>query len=169
MSALLGLTEFYLCLTMVSMGAIIYTIPSLISTIRTSSQLLNRYKKLRTVEELESIDGVPTNVLNEWKIVSNAIGYTTLLTEEISKLNNLRPKFLIAEIGMILLGLMIVVGAYTQTVASCIATLLLMVAITIIYSVLNNKKYIEEYVDTLVNVEKESESSKNDAADAIYR
>jgi len=147
-------------MTIVTIMMIIISVPSILITVRNSSKQLKRYKTLRSMNNLGN-NPLPQHIVNEWNAVKSPIGYTTLITEEIERLNGIRPAIFQTEIAFILIVFMAFVPGYSSAIFWIMIVLLVIVTITVIYGSLNIKMYTVEYLTILQELSNNGEESRD--------
>ena len=152
--------DIFLAMTIVTIMMIIISVPSILITVRNSSKQLKRYKTLRSMNNLGN-NPLPQHIVNEWNAVKSPIGYTTLITEEIERLNGIRPAIFQTEIAFILIVFMAFVPGYSSAIFWIMIVLLVIVTITVIYGSLNIKMYTVEYLTILQELSNNGEESRD--------
>ena len=160
---LIGFNEIYGAILIVAILLVVLSIPSILLTVRGSSKLLSRYRLLRSVEQ-SNTDNIPKIILNEWTAVKSPLTYVTMLSEEIERLNTLRPAVLQAEIASVLIILLAVVPQFERDVLIAMIAILVVVFASLIYARMNAHSYAVEYVTTM----SELETNGGESHDMIY-
>jgi len=138
-------------LMIVALFLIILSVPTIILAVRASSKLLNRYKTLRSVDDLEEGD-VSKQALEEWNVVRNPLGYTALLSDEIERLGALRQAMLHSEIAIVVLIFLAIYPGYEMGVLIAVIAIVSAVLFVVLYGRMNLRGYIHEYVDALTEI-----------------
>jgi len=154
----IGSDDIFLAMTIVTMLMIILSVPSILITVRNSSKQLKRYRTLRSITDLGK-EPVPQHIVNEWNAVKSPIGYTTLITEEIERLNSLRPAIFQTEIAFVLIVFMAFIPGYSNDIFWVMIVLLVIVFATVIYGSMNIKMYTLEYLAILQELNNNGEES----------
>lgn len=152
--------DIFLAMTIVTMMMVILSIPSILITVRNSSKQLKRYKTLRSMNDLGN-KPIPQHIVNEWNAVKSPIGYTTLITEEIERLDGIRPAIFQTEIAFVLIIFMTFVPGYSSDIFWIMIVLLIVIIVTVIYGSLNIKMYTLEYLAILQELSNNGEESRD--------
>ena len=147
-------------LMLITLLLIILSIPSIVLSFMSASKALKKYIALRTLKVSEDSD-VPAHILNEWKAVKSNMSYATLITEEIERLNALRPSLFQAEIGIFLIIAMAFYPGYESDVFVLMMVLLVIAVVAVIYGYSNMKRYKNEYLSVLKEITGDSANSKD--------
>ncbi|MCL2785718.1 MAG: hypothetical protein FWD81_00635 [Methanomassiliicoccaceae archaeon] len=139
-------------LVIVALFLIILSTPTIILAVRASAKLLNRYKILRSVDDLEE-GTVSKQMLEEWNTVNSPLSYTALLSDEIERLGALRQATLHSEIAVAILIFMMFYPGYESDVLIGIIAIVSAVVLVIVYGTRNLRRYIREYVDALAEID----------------
>lgn len=151
----------------VVMMLVILSVPSILLTVRNSAKLLKKYKMLRSVDMSGKKD-VPEKVLNEWNAANSQMAYTTLVTEEIEKLNGLRPAIFQCELAIVLMIVLIIVPGFAQPVLWLIIAMIAVSVIAVLYGALNIIRYKQEYLTVLKELSENGKAVDNGTADGMY-
>jgi len=139
-------------LVIVALFLIILSTPTIIVAVRASSKLLNRYRILRAVDDLE--EGVVSKqMMEEWNTVKSPLSYTALLSDEIERLGALRQAMLHSEIAIAILIFLAFYPGYENDVLIGIAVIVAAVLLVVIYGILNLRGYIKEYIGALAEID----------------
>ena len=141
----IGAEYIFQALMIISLLLVIMSIPTIFITIRNSSNVLRRYMALRSLRDVDDGD-IPSHILEEWNAVKNNVNYATLMTEELEKLNGLRPALFQTEV-LVLMAVLIVLSV-----------------IALAYSYVCIKKYGMEYMSLL----REMSNGPSGGRDAMY-
>lgn len=139
------------------------SIPTIFLTVRSSAKLIKKYAALRSIDKME--EKTPKNVLNEWKTAKSTLGYTSIIAEQIEKLNSLRPMFFQAGLAIILSIILGIWPGYDSNMLILFIVLDVIVVLTLAYAVFYINVYKHEYVKILKEVNEESD---NGSADGMY-
>ncbi|MCL2608001.1 MAG: hypothetical protein FWD92_05560 [Methanomassiliicoccaceae archaeon] len=151
MPAAISSDLLFSALMIAALFLIILSTPTIILAVRSSSKLLNRYKILRSVEDLE--EGlVSKQALEEWNNVRSPLSYTALLSEEIERLGALRQAMLHSEIAIAVLILLAIYPGYETDVLITVIAIVSAVLFVVLYGRKNLKRYIHEYVGALAEI-----------------
>ncbi|MDR0791402.1 MAG: hypothetical protein LBE47_02560 [Methanomassiliicoccaceae archaeon] len=151
MSAVITSDLLFSALIIVALFLIILSTPTIILAVRASSKLLNRYRALRAVDDLD--EGIVTKqTLEEWNSVKSPLSYTAMLSDEIERLGALRQAMLHSEIGIVMLIVMGLYPGYETDVLIGMAIAVSAVVLVVIYGIMNLRRYIREYVDALAEI-----------------
>jgi len=164
MSATISLDDIYFAVMLIAVFLVVLSLPTVELTVRNSSRLMKRYRYLRSIERIDSEGEVPRAMLDEWKAVRNSVGYAAMISDEIGRLNGLRPTMLQAEIAIVLIVLLMLLGTFTPEVMWLMSVVIVLTLTSVVYGALNSKTYIDEYITLLMSVEEKDE----EAIDAIY-
>ena len=160
---LIDFEGMYGAILVVAILLVVLSIPSIILTVRGSSKLLGRYKLLRSVDE-SNAENIPKIILNEWTAVKSPLTYVSMLSEEIERLNTLRPAVLQAEIASVLIVLLAIIPKFEDDLLYVMIGILLIVFASLIYARINAHAYAVEYVTTMAELENNGDESH----DMIY-
>ncbi|MDR2866244.1 MAG: hypothetical protein LBV13_02430 [Methanomassiliicoccaceae archaeon] len=138
-------------LVIVALLLIILSTPTIILAVRASSKLLGRYRILRSVNELDE-KTVSKQTLEEWNSVKSPLSYTALLSDEIERLGALRQAMLHSEIAIVMLIVLAFYPGFEADVLIGVIAVVVIVALVVLYGILNLKRYIREYVDALAEI-----------------
>lgn len=150
----------------VAMMMVILSIPSILLTVRNSASLLKRYRLLRSIKDVGDEKEVPPNILNEWNAVNSPMAYTTLITEEIERLNGLRPALFQAELAALLIIILAIYPGFDSSVLIFMMIILVAAIASVVYGMITTKKYRQEYLVILKEISDRDESNR--AADGMY-
>ncbi len=150
----------------VAMMMVILSIPSILLTVRNSASLLKRYRLLRSIKDVGDEKEVPPNILNEWNAVNSPVAYTTLITEEIERLNGLRPALFQAELAALLIIILAIYPGFDSSVLIFMMIILVAAIASVVYGMITTKKYRQEYLVILKEISDRDESNR--AADGMY-
>ena len=150
----------------VIMMLVILSVPSILLTVRNSARMLRKYRLLRSVD-LNDKDDVPQELRNEWNAVNSQMAYTTLITDEIEKLNGLRPAIFQCEIAIVLMIILMIYPGCELGVLVLMIALIAVSLLAVVYGALNTKMYTLEYVRILSEMNAESER-EHKTADGMY-
>jgi len=139
-------------LIVVALFLIILSTPTIILSVRASSKLLNRYRILRSVEDLDE-DDVTKHTLEEWNSVRSPLSYTAILSDEIERLGSLRQATLHSQIAIVMLIFMAFYPGYETNVLIAVAVTVAAVLFVVIYGMVNLRRYIREYVNALAEID----------------
>ena len=156
-------TGMYGAILVVAILLVVLSIPSIILTVRGSSKLLGRYKLLRSVNEANA-ENIPKVILNEWTAVKSPLTYVSMLSDEIERLNTLRPAVLQAEIASVLIILLAIIPQFEGDLLYVMIGILVVVFAALIYARMNTHAYAVEYVTTMA----ELENNGGESHDMIY-
>ena len=154
--------QIYSAVLVVAILLIVLSIPSIILTVRESSHLLKRYRLLKCVGQ-DDIGELHKTIRDEWSSVDTPLTYATMLSEEMERLNSLRPAVLQAEIGLVLIVFLAIVPRFENDVLVFMILVIAAVLLTLIYCRLNGREYAREYVEAMSELE-----SNGDDHDVIY-
>jgi ABC-type transport system involved in cytochrome bd biosynthesis fused ATPase/permease subunit len=158
--------DIVLAVTIITIMLVILAVPSILVTVRNSAKLLKRYRALRSINDLKKAGKeVPPQILDEWNAVHSPMAYTTLITEEIERLNGLKPAFFQAELAALLIVILAIYPGYETNVLIMMMLLLLLIVLSIVYGIYNTKMYTQEYLKILKDV---SDSDEPSSADGMY-
>lgn len=152
--------------TVVTMMLLILSVPAILLTVRNSARLLKRYKMLRNIKDVGDEKDVPPQVLNEWNAVNSPMGYTTLITDEIERLNGLKPAFFQAELAAVLMVVLMITGC-EQNVLILMIVLTVIAVLSVVYGILNTSMYTQEYLRMLKEIS-DGVERENGSADGMY-
>jgi len=147
----------------VALFLIILSTPTIILSVRASSKLLNRYRILRSVEEMEE-GNVTKHILEEWNSVKSPLSYTAILSDEIERLGSLRQAMLHSQIAIAILVFMAFYPGYETDVLIAVIAIVAVVLFVIVYGMRNLRRYIHEYVNALA----EMDVNGDEAVSRIY-
>ena len=150
-------------LTIVALFLIILSTPTIILAVRASAKLLNRYRILRSVDDLDE-GTVSKQMFEEWSTVNSPLNYTALLSDEIEKLGSLRQAMLHSQIAVAILILMAFYPGYETDVLIAVVAIVAAVIFVVIYGIMNLRSYIREYVNALA----EMDVNGDEAVSRIY-
>lgn len=159
----IGAEYIFQALMIISLLLVIMSIPTIFITIRNSSNVLRRYMALRSLRDVDDGD-IPSHILEEWNAVKNNVNYATLMTEELEKLNGLRPALFQTEVAVVLMVIMAFVPGYEPAVLVLMAVLIVLSVIALAYSYVCIKKYGTEYMSLL----REMSNGPSGGRDAMY-
>ena len=157
----LTLGFFFQALTVIALLMAVTSIPTLLISERNASKLLRRY---RTLRELKDADNIPVQIMSEWNAVNNNVNYASIMTSELEKLNELRPAIFQAEISIIMMVLMAFVPGYSEDLFWPMMVIIALSVIATAFGYRCMKKYAEEYVRLLV----EMNEKDKDYTEAMY-
>ena len=164
----IGAEYIFQALMIISLLLVIMSIPTIFITIRNSSNVLRRYMALRSLRDVDDGD-IPSHILEEWNAVKNNVNYATLMTEELEKLNGLRPALFqtevaVVEVAVVLMVIMAFIPGYEPAVLVLMAVLIVLSVIALTYSYVCIKKYGMEYMSLL----REMSNGPSGGRDAMY-
>ncbi|MCL2711876.1 MAG: hypothetical protein FWD37_01180 [Methanomassiliicoccaceae archaeon] len=139
-------------LIVVALFLILLSTPTIILSVRASSKLLNRYRVLRSVEEMDE-NAVSKQMVEEWNSVKSPLSYTALLSDEIERLGTLRQATLHSEIAIAVLIFLGIYPGYETNVLIGIAALVIAVVLVVLYGIMNLRRYLREYIDALTEID----------------
>jgi uncharacterized membrane protein YfhO len=143
---------FFGALVLVALFLIILSTPTIILAVRASSKLLNRYRILRAVDDLD--EGIVSKqMMEEWNTVKSPLSYTALLSDEIERLGALRQAMLHSEIAIAILIFLAFYPGYEHDILIGVIAIVAAVVLVIVYGILNLRGYIKEYVDALAEID----------------
>ena len=145
----LTLGFFFQALLVIALLMAVTSIPTLIISARNAYKLLRRYKALRMLKDM---DDIPSHIMDEWNAVNNNINYVTIMTEELEKLNALRPAIFQAEVAIVLMVFMAFVPGYTSDLMAPMIVIIALSVVATLFGYRCIKKYTEEYVKLLVEI-----------------
>ncbi len=157
---MIGMDTVFDALMLITLLLMILSIPSIVLSFMSSSKALKKYIALRTLKVTDDSD-IPEHILNEWKAVKSNMAYATLITEEIERLNALRPSLFQAEIGILLIIIMAFYPGYESDVFVLMMVLLAIAIIAVIYGYSNLKRYKNEYLSVLKEISGDNTKSKD--------
>ena len=164
--AVIGEDMVVTAVMVVIMMLVILSVPSILLTVRNSARMLRKYRLLRSVD-LNDKDDVPQELRNEWNAVNSQMAYTTLITDEIEKLNGLRPAIFQCEIAIVLMIILMIYPGCELGVLVLMIALIAVSLLAVVYGALNTKMYTLEYVRILSEMNAESER-EHKTADGMY-
>lgn len=159
----IGAEYVFQALMIISLLLVIMSLPTIFITIRNSSNVLKRYMALRSLKDIDD-DDIPSHILDEWNAVRNNVNYATLMTEELERLNGLRPALFQTEVSIVLMIIMIFVPGYEGTVLIFMLALIVLSIVALLYSFFCIKRYGMEYMQLL----KEMSSGPSNGRDTMY-
>lgn len=160
---LIAYSDVYAAMIVVVILLVVLSIPSILLTVRGSSKLLKRYRLLRCIG-IENTSNIPKMILDEWTVVNSPLTYASMLSEEIERLNALRPAVLQAEIAAVLIIVLAIVPGFETNVLIGMIVVLAAIILSILYSRMNTRDYAKEYVMVMA----ELESNGDEHHDMIY-
>ena len=163
MPALITADILFGALMIVALFLIILSTPTIVLAVRASAKLLNRYRILRAVDDLDE-KTVSKQMLEEWNSVKSPLSYTAILSEEIERLGALRQATLHSEIAVAILAFMIFYPGYENSVLIGVIGIASVVVLIIIYGMRNLRRYVREYVEALA----EMDVNGDEAVSRIY-
>jgi len=163
MPALITADILFAALMIVALFLIILSTPTIVLAVRASAKLLNRYRILRAVDDLDE-KTVSKQMLEEWNSVKSPLSYTAILSEEIERLGALRQATLHSEIAVAILAFMIFYPGYENSVLIGVIGIASVVVLIIIYGMRNLRRYVREYVEALA----EMDVNGDEAVSRIY-
>ena len=152
MPAAISSDLLFSALIVVALFLIILSTPTIVLAVRTSSKLLNRYKVLRSMDEMDE-GAVSKHMLEEWNSVRSPLNYTALLSDEIERLGSLRQATLHSEIAIVILIFLAFYPGYETDLLIAMATVVTVVFFVVIYGVKNLRGYVREYVNALTEID----------------
>jgi len=163
MPAEISLDLLFTALFIVALFLIILSTPTIILSVRASSKLLNRYRILRSVEEMDE-SGATKHMIEEWNSVKSPLSYTAILSDEIERLSSLRQAMLHSQIAIAILVFMAFYPGYETDVLIAVIAIVAVVLFVIVYGMRNLRRYINEYVNALA----EMDVNGDEAVSRIY-
>ncbi len=145
---------------------IVFSVPTIFLTVRGSSKMIKRYMILRSIADKENEDKVPKEVLNEWNAVKSPMVYITMISEQIEKLNNLRPLFFQAILAVIMSVILGFFAKYETSVLIMFIVIDVAAILGIIYGSVYMTIYKQEYLKILKELSNNDPS--NGSADGMY-
>lgn len=149
----------------VIMMLVILSVPSILLTVRNSSKLLKKYRVLRSIDIREH-DDIPPQIISEWNAVNSQMAYTTLITDEIEKLNGLRPSMFQCEIAIALMIVLAIIPGFEFSMLILMVSLIAISFAALLYGAYNAKMYTEEYMTILYEINENNKD--NGTADGMY-
>lgn len=149
----------------VVMMLVILSVPVILLTVRNSAKLLKKYRLLRSIDISNQKD-VPQQVMNEWNAVNSPMAYTTLITEEIEKLNGLRPTIFQSELAVVLMAVLAFIPGFETEMLWLIIALIIISVIAVLYGAINARMYTHEYLALLKELNDRNKDSGG--ADGMY-
>ena len=152
MPAVITSDLLFSALIIVALFLIILSTPTIILAVRSSSNLLKRYRALRSLDEMDE-KTVSKQILEEWNTVNSPLSYTALLSDEIERLGTLRQAMLHSQIAIVMLVLLGFYPGYETDVLIAMAAVVVIVLFVVLYGIRNLRRYIREYVDALEEID----------------
>jgi len=152
MSAAISYDLLFSAFLVVALFLIILSAPTIILSVRASSKLLNRYRILRSVEELDE-NAATKHMIEEWNSVRSPLSYTAILSDEIERLGSLRQATLHSQIAIAILVFMALYPGYETDVLIAVAAIVAAVIFVVVYGIRNLRRYIREYVNALAEID----------------
>ena len=146
----------------VMMLLMIISVPSIILTVRGSSKLLKKYTLLRSIDKVEKNDKMPDHIVSEWEAIKSPLGYITLISNEIEKLDALKPALFQAELAVFLSIVLAIFAGFEQNVLILVIVLDVLCVFAVLYGGMYSYAYKKEYMKMLEALNNEEKDGKVD-------
>lgn len=147
---MLVLNDIFLALLLAAVVSSVFAVPSLFLAAYRSSKTLKRYQVIGSIEKMGLLS---TELAEEWSTVKSSMAYSAVITEEIERLNTLKPMLFQTMVSAVLLLLVAVLSEIEDVARYVVLGLFLLCLVSIIFGMVNYRKYTEEYEEILAELD----------------